>query len=65
MFSVGERAIGIQAHPEFTAALSRALTDLRVELIGEAVAADARESLNTPLDRHLAAEWIAQFLRGA
>jgi len=65
MFSVGDRAIGIQAHPEFTAALSRALTDLRVELIGEAGAADARESLSTPLDRQLAAEWIAQFLRGA
>jgi GMP synthase-like glutamine amidotransferase len=64
MFAVGERAIGVQAHPEFTAEISATLTDLRVDLIGAAAAAEARASLVHPLDRQTVAEWIVRFLRG-
>jgi GMP synthase-like glutamine amidotransferase len=64
MFAVGERAIGIQAHPEFTADLSLALIDLRVDLIGEPAASEARASLKTPLDRDIIAGWITRFLHG-
>lgn len=63
MFAVGRRAIGVQAHPEFTAELSAALIDLRVDLIGETTAAVARASLSTPLDRATIARWIGRFLR--
>jgi GMP synthase (glutamine-hydrolysing) len=63
MFAIGPRAIGVQAHPEFTAELSRALIDLRVDLIGEATAAAARSSLSTALDRATVARWIGRFLR--
>jgi GMP synthase (glutamine-hydrolysing) len=62
MFRVGARALGIQAHPEFSAALSAALTDLRLDLIGAAAAAEARASLAQPLDREIVARWVARFL---
>lgn len=64
MFAVGERAIGIQAHPEFSADISRALIDLRADLIGAAATAAGRASLVTPLDRGTLAEWIVRFLSG-
>jgi GMP synthase-like glutamine amidotransferase len=64
MFTIGDRAFGVQAHPEFSAEISAVLTDLRVELIGAAAAAKARASLEQPIDRQTVAEWIARFLRG-
>ncbi|MDQ6697576.1 MAG: hypothetical protein M3Z46_08980 [Actinomycetota bacterium] len=64
MFAVGERAIGIQAHPELSAEISAALIDLRAELIGAAAATAGRASLVTPLDRRTVARWIAGFLSG-
>ncbi len=63
MFAVGDRAIGVQAHPEFTAEISATLTDHRVDLIGATAAAEARASLVQPLDRQTVAEWIVRFLR--
>ncbi|MCU1353533.1 MAG: synthase [Acidimicrobiales bacterium] len=63
MFALGERAIGLQPHPEFPAELSRRLTTLRRDLIGPDRADVALASLDTPLDRALVAGWIAAFLR--
>lgn len=61
---VGERAISLQPHPEFTVALSARLLDLREELIGRETVDAARRTLTTPPDRELAARWILRFLRG-
>jgi len=63
MMAVGDRAIGIQAHPEFPAPLSAALLDLRVDLIGADVVRAAHATLATPLDRELVAGWIVRFLQ--
>jgi GMP synthase-like glutamine amidotransferase len=62
MFELGERAIGLQPHPEFTATISRALVNARRDLIGEGRADEALASLDSPLDRDLVAGWIARFL---
>jgi GMP synthase-like glutamine amidotransferase len=62
LFELGERAIGLQPHPEFTAAISGALVGARRDLIGEERADDALRSLDTPLDRDLVAGWIVRFL---
>ena len=45
-------------------ALSAALLDLRVDLIGAERVAEAHASLDRPLDRGLMATWIVNFLRG-
>jgi GMP synthase-like glutamine amidotransferase len=62
MFQLGERAFGLQPHPEFTAALSAELVGARRELLGEPLATAALDSLSHPLDRDLAAAWIVGFL---
>lgn len=64
MFALGERAIGLQPHPEFTADISRRLTELRRDLIGPARADAALTSLATPLDRDVMASWLVHFLVG-
>lgn len=61
-FVVGEKAMGIQAHPEFVAPYAEALLDMREELIGAEPVARARESLALPVDRTLVATWVARFL---
>jgi GMP synthase-like glutamine amidotransferase len=65
MFQVGERAVGLQPHPEFTAAISGELVGARRELIGEQRADAALASLADPLDRELMAGWIVGFLTPA
>jgi GMP synthase-like glutamine amidotransferase len=62
MMAVGERAFGLQPHPEFTAPLSAALLDLREEMIGQPTVDDARATLAQPLDQALVADWIVRFL---
>jgi len=64
MMAVGPRAIGLQAHPEFTAPLSAALLDLRVDLIGAEPVRLAHATLTARLDQELIAGWIVRFLRG-
>jgi GMP synthase-like glutamine amidotransferase len=60
-FTVGQRAWTIQPHPEFVAPLADHLLAGRVELIGAAKVAAARESLSRPLDQATVADWIARF----
>ena len=62
-FEVGDRAIGVQAHPEFSPELSRRLTTLRRELLGDEVADQALATLDRPLDRLTLVRWIANFIR--
>jgi GMP synthase-like glutamine amidotransferase len=59
--TLGERAWTIQVHPEFTPALADHLLAGRIELIGAERVAQARATLDRPLDRHLMAQWITQF----
>jgi GMP synthase-like glutamine amidotransferase len=61
-FALGDRAIGIQPHPELTADHSRILLSARRDLIGADRADTALSTLDRPLDRRLVAGWIARFL---
>jgi GMP synthase-like glutamine amidotransferase len=62
MFALGDRAFGIQPHPELTAAHSTVLLAARRDLVGPARADAALATLDRPLDRDLVAGWIARFL---
>ena len=64
-YTLGPTALAIQPHPEFDAAVSRGLVELRREVIGAAEADAALGSLDQTLDRDLVATWMAAFLRQA
>ena len=61
-FTLGPRAMAIQPHPEYDAAMSRALTTARYDRIGPAAADAALASLGEPLDQEPVGAWIAAFL---
>jgi GMP synthase-like glutamine amidotransferase len=61
MYRVGERMLGMQAHPEFSVAYMEALLRQRKERIGTAVTDRALESLTVMQDVELIAGWIRQF----
>ena len=62
MFRVGQTMIGIQAHPEFTAAYCEALLPDRRERIGTERVQAALESLAQTSDEGVVAGWIGAFL---
>jgi len=64
-FTLGRRAMTVQAHPEFTTGLSAGLLGIRREAIGEARADAAAATLERRPDADAVAGWIARFLRAA
>lgn len=60
---IGDHFLGIQAHPEMTAAYVRALVESRVERIGKVSAEAALASLSIPTDELVVFQWIANFFR--
>ncbi len=62
-YTLGDRLLAIQPHPEFTAALSTDLIELRRAGLGEDIASAGLASLRQPVDQELAAGWINAFLR--
>lgn len=64
-YTVGDRVLSVQGHPEFVPELSRVLLERRRTMIGDAVVDSALASLDGPFDRELVAGWIAQFYRQA
>ena len=63
-FTVGPRAITVQAHPEFTAEVSAGLVERRRDTIGSPTVDAALATLDRPLDNQLYGAWMAAFLRG-
>lgn len=63
MFRVGDSMLGIEGHPEFTAAYNKGLICIRRERIGEKRAQEALASLGQPSDGATVAKWIARFIR--
>jgi GMP synthase-like glutamine amidotransferase len=61
MFRVGERMLGIQAHPEFPKEYDQALMELRVERIGENKVQLGIASLELPTQEIMFAHWIKNF----
>lgn len=62
VLAVGDRLLGIQAHPEFTDAYSKALLVDRELRIGPEATAEAAATLGGPTDDGTAARWIGRFL---
>lgn len=63
MFRVGERMLGMQAHPEFSKGYAEALMEQRVGRIGEAVVRAGKKSLELSVDAELIRAWVKQFLK--
>jgi GMP synthase-like glutamine amidotransferase len=61
MFRVGEKMIGIQAHPEFPKKYDRGLMELRVERIGAAKVEMGIISLELPTHELVMAQWLKNF----
>ncbi len=64
MFCVGDTMLGIEGHPEFTAAFNEALIRRRRDRIGVAAADRALEGVNRPTDSAVVGKWIAELLKG-
>lgn len=63
MFRVGERMLGVQAHPEFPLAYEKELMLSRVERIGMPKIEAGLESLSEPLHSTLMAQWMIAFVK--
>ncbi|MEQ8240367.1 MAG: amidotransferase [Cyclobacteriaceae bacterium] len=61
MFTVGNNIIGIQGHPEFSQEYDRAVFENRLRKVSPEKVEKAIESLNTPHDGALIAQWIERF----
>jgi GMP synthase-like glutamine amidotransferase len=62
MFRVEDTMLGIEGHPEFPAAYVGALVEIRKDRIGAEKADAALAGLDTPVDDHVVARWIANFI---
>ena len=65
VFQLGEYALGFQGHPEFSKDYSRAIMDLRREMIGEQIYCDGLASLSNDPDAQVVARWILRFMGGS
>ncbi|MFM7069434.1 MAG: glutamine amidotransferase-related protein [Actinomycetes bacterium] len=63
-YRVDDLVFCVQGHPEFVPPLSRGLLERRRDRIGADVCDAALDSLATPLDHELIAQWMARFLTG-
>ena len=62
MFRVGDRMLGIQAHPEFPKDYDKALMEFRVDRIGAGKVEFGIASLELPTHEVVIAEWIRKFV---
>lgn len=62
-YTIDNRVLSIQGHPEFSASIMRDLLDLRKEIVGPRMYETLTHSLNngTP-DNQLVAQWMVNFL---
>lgn len=65
MLEIGEHILTLQGHPEFPKGYSRAVMDMRRDIIGESTYRAGVASLDQPVDADLAAGWMLGFLQRA
>jgi GMP synthase (glutamine-hydrolysing) len=63
IFTVGDHMLGIQGHPEFTTVYSRALMELRRDIIPATRIEQGMDSLSLSVDGARAFDWIVSFIR--
>jgi len=64
-FTIDRHIITLQGHPEFVRGYSKALLDLRREILGDEVYTRGVESLDQTIDASLVARWILNFIAAA
>lgn len=62
LIQLGNKFLGIQAHPEFTIEYDKILIEARKNRIGDEGVKEGIESLKMPLDQSLMREWVMQFI---
>ncbi len=61
-FTIGDHILTFQGHPEFSKGYSRALIELRRELLGEPGYSAGVESLAKPVHHSMVGRWIINFI---
>ena len=61
-FTIGDHILTFQGHPEFSKGYSRALIELRRELLGEPGYSEGVESLAKPVHHSMVGRWIINFI---
>ncbi len=64
-FTIDEHIVTFQGHPEFVKGYSRALLELRRQLLGDAVYSAGVKSLDEPTHEGVVARWILNFIKRA
>jgi GMP synthase-like glutamine amidotransferase len=64
-FTIGDHIVTFQGHPEFVKGYSRALMELRHEILGDTVYEAGVTSLAQPTHEQVVARWILNFLHQA
>ncbi|MEM9526235.1 MAG: amidotransferase [Bacteroidota bacterium] len=62
IFQVGEKMLGIQAHPEFSKAYDKYLIELRRNKLGDAVADHGIKSLDQDIQHSIIRNWVLNFI---
>jgi GMP synthase-like glutamine amidotransferase len=62
MFQIQEHILTYQGHPEFCKGYSRALMDMREDILGEEVYRQGVDSLNKDMHSEILSKWIVQFI---
>ena len=63
MFTVGNKMLGIQAHPEFSKKYNQTLMEDRLEIMGKEKVENGLESLSKELDNSTIVNWIINFIQ--
>ena len=61
-FTIGDHILTFQGHPEFSKGYSRALMDMRRDMLGEPVYSAGVESLEKPAHPTVVGRWIVNFI---
>ena len=65
MFMIGDKVLGLQAHPEFTTdVMEKAITLLQAEVGEEVTGPAAKGTAEQQVDNPIMAQWIVNFLTG-
>jgi len=62
IMQVGEKMLGIQAHPEFSKAYNQILMEARIQRMGQEVVEKGIASLTLPIHRTLIRQWVFEFI---
>ncbi|RMG27266.1 MAG: amidotransferase [Bacteroidetes bacterium] len=61
MYRIGHNMLGVQAHPEFSAAYDKAVMLSRAQRIGQEKVQAALKSFELPIHQQLMAQWMSNF----